>query len=94
MFAARITLPHFSVSSAMNFSNSAGVFDARIEAPMREARSSPPAHRGGRVIGADPLHISALLPVSRDGQERKQGSEDNPNVNAHQSKSCRRIAHE
>ena len=40
------------------------------------------AHRGGRVIGADALRISALLPVSRDGQEREQGSEDNPNVNA------------
>jgi hypothetical protein len=48
-------------------------------------RFSPVAHRGGGVIGADALRISALLPVSRDGQECEQGSEDNPNVNAHQS---------
>ena len=33
------------------------------------------AHRGGRVIGADALRISALFRVSRDGQEREQGSE-------------------
>ena len=46
------------------------------------------ARRGGRVIGADVLRISALLRVSRDGQEREQGSEDNPNVHAHQGKPC------
>jgi hypothetical protein len=51
-------------------------------------RFSPVAHRGGRVIGADVLRISALLRVSRDGQEREQGSEDNPNVHAHQGKPC------
>jgi hypothetical protein len=28
------------------------------------------------------------LRVSRDGQEREQGSEDNPNVHAHQGKPC------
>ena len=48
-------------------------------------RFSPMAHRGGRAISADALRISALLRVSRDGQEREHGSEDNPNVNAHQS---------
>jgi hypothetical protein len=52
------------------------------------ARFSPVAHRGGRVIGADALRIFALLRVSRDGQEREQGSEDNPNVHAHQGKLC------
>ena len=51
-------------------------------------RFSPVANRGGRVIGADALRISDLLRVSRNGQERKQGSEDNPNVHAHQGKPC------
>jgi hypothetical protein len=37
-------------------------------------------------IGADALRISALFRVSRDGQEREQASEDNPNVHAHQGK--------
>src|SRR6516165_11382050 len=46
------------------------------------------AHRGGRVIGAGALRISVLFRVSRDGQEREQGSEDNPNVHAHQGKPC------
>jgi TolB-like protein len=44
------------------------------------------AHRGGRVIDTDTLRISPLVQVSRDGQEREQDSEDNPNVNAHQSR--------
>jgi hypothetical protein len=42
------------------------------------------AHRGGRIIDTD-LSISHLLQVSSENQERKQGSEDNPNVNAHHS---------
>jgi TolB-like protein len=42
------------------------------------------AHRGGRVIDTDTLRIS--VQVSSDGQEREQDSEDNPNVNAHQSR--------
>ena len=43
---------------------------ARIEVPMREAQSSPPAHRGTWVINADAL---CILPISQDlsdGQER------------------------
>ena len=44
------------------------------------------AHRGGRVIGTDTLRISLVLHVSSDGQEREQGPEDNPDVNAHQSR--------
>jgi hypothetical protein len=51
---------------------------------MREARRSPFARRGGRVIGTDMLCMSPLLHVSSDGQEREQGSKDDPNVNAHQ----------
>jgi hypothetical protein len=42
------------------------------------------AHRGGRIIDTD-LLISQLLQVSSDDQEREQGSEDNPNVNAYHS---------
>ena len=34
--------------------------------------------RGARVTGADGVALS-------DGQERKQDSEDDPNINAHQS---------
>jgi hypothetical protein len=58
---------------------------ARIEAPMREARSSPPAHRGARVIGTDVLRILLTSREPSDGQERNQDNEDNPNINAHQS---------
>jgi hypothetical protein len=46
---------------------------------------SPLAHRGARVISTDTLRISVVLQVSSNDQEREQGSEDNPNVNAHQS---------
>jgi hypothetical protein len=35
--------------------------------------------------GTDTLRISVVLQVSSDDQEREQRSEDNPNVNAHQS---------
>jgi hypothetical protein len=52
---------------------------------MREARSSPPAHRGAWVIGTDALRFVLILRELRDGQERKQDSEDDPNINAHQS---------
>jgi hypothetical protein len=52
---------------------------------MREARSSPPAHRGARVIRTDALHFVLILREPRDGQERKQDSEDDPDINAHQS---------
>jgi hypothetical protein len=52
---------------------------------MREARSSPPAHRGARVIGTDALRFVLILQEPRDGQERKQDSEDDPDINAHQS---------
>jgi len=51
---------------------------------MREARSSPPAYRGARVIGADALRLVLILQEPSDGQERKQDSEDDPNINAHQ----------
>src|SRR5262249_46927895 len=56
---------------------------ARIEAPMREARGSPPAYRGARVIGTDALRLVLILRETSDGQERKQDSEDDPNINAH-----------
>src|SRR5215831_5956653 len=52
---------------------------------MREARSSPPAHRGAWVIGTDALRFVLILREPRDGQERKEDSEDDPNINAHQS---------
>ena len=51
----------------------------------REGQSSPPAHRGARVIGTDALRIVLILREPSDGQERKQDSEDDPNINAHQS---------
>jgi hypothetical protein len=46
---------------------------------------SPLTHRRARIIGTDMLCISIVLQVSSDDQEREQGSEDNPNVNAHKS---------
>jgi hypothetical protein len=52
---------------------------------MREARSSPPAHRGARVIGTDALRILLISQELSDGQERHQDNEDNPNIKAHQS---------
>ena len=58
---------------------------ARIEAPMREARNSPTAHRGARVIRTDALCFVLILREPRDGQECKQDSEDDPDINAHQS---------
>jgi len=44
------------------------------------------ADSGGRVIDTDALRISPVVQVSSDGQEREQDSDDNPNVNAHQSR--------
>jgi hypothetical protein len=35
---------------------------------MREARSSPPAHRGAWVIGTDALRFVLILREPRDGQ--------------------------
>jgi hypothetical protein len=52
--------------------------------PTRSA--SPMAHRRGRVIDTDARRL-LVLHVSRDDQEREQGSEDDPNVEAHQSSS-------
>jgi hypothetical protein len=46
----------------------------------------PLAHRGARVIGTDALRFMLILQEPRGGQERKQDSEDNPNIDAHQSR--------
>ena len=58
---------------------------------MREARRSPPAHRSARVIGTDALRILLVSPEPSDGQEHKQDTKDDPNINAHQSSPCRRL---
>jgi hypothetical protein len=50
-----------------------------------EAQSSPAAHQGARVIGADALRIVLISPDPSDGQECNQDNEGNPNINAHQS---------
>jgi hypothetical protein len=50
-----------------------------------EGQSSPPAHRGARVIRTDALRFMLILEEPRGGQERKQDSEDDPDINAHQS---------
>jgi hypothetical protein len=52
---------------------------------MREARSSPPAHRGARVIGTDALRILVISQESSAGEESNQDNKDDPNINAHQS---------
>jgi len=49
---------------------------------MREARSLPLAHRSARVIGTDALLISLILQEPSDGQEHKQDTKDDPNINA------------
>ena len=56
---------------------------ARID--EREGQSSPPAHRGARVIRTDTLRFMLISQEPRGGQERKQDSEDDPDINAHQS---------
>ena len=43
---------------------------------------SPMTHRRGRLIDTYGRRLLALH-VSNDNQEREQGSENNPNVNAH-----------
>jgi hypothetical protein len=52
---------------------------------MREAQSSPPAHRGARVIGTDAMRILLMSHEPSDGPERNQDNDDNPNINAHKS---------
>ena len=52
---------------------------------MREARSSPLAHRSARVIGTDALDILLVSPEPSDGEEHKQDTKDDPNINAHES---------
>jgi hypothetical protein len=53
---------------------------------MCEAQSSPPARRGARVIGTDALRILLISQEPSDGEERNQDNEDNPNIDAHQSR--------
>jgi hypothetical protein len=44
-------------------------------------------YRRGRIIDTGALRAPQVLKVSSDDQQREQGSEDNnPNVNAHQSR--------
>jgi hypothetical protein len=38
-----------------------------------------------RVIGTDALYILLVSPEPSDGEEHKQDTKDNPNINAHQS---------
>src|SRR5262249_35719384 len=45
---------------------------ARIDAPMREARSSPRAHRGARVIGRDAAYLPGIAELRR---KARAGSE-------------------
>jgi len=52
----------------------------------REGQSLPPAHRGARVIRTDALRFMLILQEPRGGQERKQDSEDDPDINAHQNR--------
>jgi hypothetical protein len=56
---------------------------ARID--EREGQCSPPAHRGALVIRTDALRFMLISQEPRGGQERKQDSEDDPDINAHQS---------
>ena len=57
-------------------------------------RSSPPAHRGAQVIRTDALRFMLILQEPRGGQERKQDSEDDPDINAHQSSPAAALPHE
>src|SRR5262249_42237831 len=45
----------------------------------------PLALRSARVIGTDALRLVLTLREPGDGQKRKQDSEDDPDINAHQS---------
>jgi hypothetical protein len=53
---------------------------------MHGARSSPRTHRGARVIRTDALRILVISQEPSDGEERNQDNEDNPNIDAHQSR--------
>ena len=53
-------------------------------APGSNSWLSSMAHRGGRIIDTD-LRICWALHVPNDSQEREQGSQDDPNIKAHQS---------
>src|SRR5262249_40838518 len=63
---------------------------ARIEAPMREARSSHRPHNEALGSSAQ-MRCVLILRETSDGQERKQDSEDDPNTNAHQSSPAARF---
>jgi hypothetical protein len=43
------------------------------------------AQCSARVIGTDALRILLVSPEPSDGQEHKQDTKDDPNINAHQS---------
>ena len=61
-----------------------GLVLSQAGALIRYERFSPLARGGAQVIGADALRL--LLRFARaDWRERKQDSEDHPNINAHQS---------
>jgi hypothetical protein len=47
----------------------------------------PLAHRGARVIGTDALRILVISQEASGGEEGNQDNEDNPNIDAHQSRS-------
>jgi hypothetical protein len=46
----------------------------------------PLAHRGARVIGTDALRILVISQEASGGEEGNQDNEDNPNIDAHQSR--------
>jgi hypothetical protein len=46
----------------------------------------PLAHRGARVIGTDALLILVISQEASGGEEGNQDNEDNPNIDAHQSR--------
>jgi hypothetical protein len=46
----------------------------------------PLAHRGARVIGTDALRILVISQEAGGGKEGNQDNEDNPNIDAHQSR--------
>jgi hypothetical protein len=78
--ALRPALTHLHQQNSLRRSSG-----SQTEAPMREARSSPPTHRGARVIGTDAMRILLMSHEPSDGPERNQDNDDNPNNNAHQS---------
>jgi hypothetical protein len=64
-----------------------GVFIPCNPNHIRQSPFSPMPYRRGRIIDTGALRASQVLKVSSDDQQREQGSEDNnPNVNAHQSR--------